>query len=138
MVLDEALRLYPPGWIFERRAIADDELGGYHIPARALLIISPYVTHRHPAFWDSPEGFDPEHFMPERAAGRPRYAYFPFGGGPRHCIGGDFALVSCQLVMATVLQTYQPQVVPGHPVEPEPMAAALRPRYGLPMTIHSV
>src|SRR5260370_6337951 len=83
MVLEEALRLYPPAWVFGRKAIADDEIGGYFIPANSMIVLSPYMTHHHPAFWENPEVFDPERFTPERSASRPHYAYFPFGGGPR-------------------------------------------------------
>ena len=134
MVLEEALRLYPPAWVFGRKAIADDEIGGYFIPANSMIVLSPYLTHRHPAFWENPELFDPERFTPERSAGRPHYAYFPFGGGPRMCIGSNFALMEMQLILATVVQRYQLHLVPGHPVEPEALLS-LRPRYGLRMTL---
>jgi cytochrome P450 len=135
MVLEEALRLYPPAWIFGRKAIADDEIGGYSIPANSIIVLSPYVTHRHPAFWEHPEVFDPERFTPERSAGRPHFAYFPFGGGPRVCIGNNFALMEMQLILATVAQRYTLRLVPSHPVEPEAFLS-LRPQYGLPMTLH--
>jgi cytochrome P450 len=136
MVIEEALRLYPPGWIMSRNAIGDDEIGGYHIPAKATVVMSQYVTHRHPAFWENPEGFNPERFTPECSAGRPRYAYFPFAGGPRQCIGNEFALMEAQLVVATVAQQYRLHLVPGHPVEPNPVLI-LRPRDGLMMTLHA-
>jgi cytochrome P450 len=135
MVIDETLRLYPPAWAMSRNAIGDDEIGGYHIPAGSLIAMSPYVTHRLSAFWENPEGFDPERFTAERAAGRPRYAYFPFGGGPRQCIGNEFALMEAQLVLATVAQKYRLHLVPGHPVEPYPIFT-LRPRHGVLMTLH--
>ena len=135
MVIEEALRLYPPAWIFGRKAIADDEIGGYSIPANSIIVLSPYVTHRHPALWEHPEVFDPERFTPERSAGRPHFAYFPFGGGPRMCIGNNFALMEMQLILATIAQRYKLRLVPGHPVEPEALLS-LRPRYGLPMTLH--
>jgi cytochrome P450 len=135
MVLEEALRLYPPAWIFGRKAIADDEMGGYFIPANSMIVLSPYLTHRHPAFWQDPETFDPERFTPERSADRPHYAYFPFGGGPRMCIGSNFALMEMQLGLATVAQRYKLRLIPGHPVEPEALLS-LRPRHGLPMTLH--
>jgi cytochrome P450 len=136
MVLEEALRLYPPAPVLSRKAIADDELQGYPIAANSMILISPYATHRHPTFWEEPEQFDPERFTPERAAARPPYAYFPFGGGPRICIGNHFAMMEAQLILATVAQRYQLRLVPGHPVEPQ-MVVTLRPRYGLPMTIHA-
>ena len=136
-VTQEVLRLYPPAWIFGRKAIADDEIGGYVIPAGSMIVLSPYMTHRHPAFWEHAEVFDPKRFAPDQAAGRPRYAYFPFGGGPRVCIGNNFALMETQLVLATIAQHYQLRLVPGHPVEPEAFLS-LRPRSGLPMTLHRI
>ena len=134
MVLEEVLRLYPPAWIFGRKAIANDEIGGYFIPANSIIVLSPYITHRHPAFWEHAEVFNPERFAPEQAAGRPHFAYFPFGGGPRICIGNNFALMEIQLVLATIAQHYRLRLVPGHPVEPEALLS-LRPRSGLPMTL---
>ena len=137
MVIEEVLRLYPPAWIFGRKAIANDEIGGYFIPANSIIVLSPYITHRHPAFWERAEVFDPERFAPVQAAGRPHYAYFPFGGGPRICIGNNFALMEIQLVLATIAQHYRLRLVPGHPVEPEALLS-LRPHYGLPMSLDSI
>ena len=137
MVLEEAMRLYPPAWSFGRKAIASDKIGGYAVPANTWVWLSPFVTHRHPAFWENPKVFDPERFTPEKVAVRPRYAYFPFGGGPRMCIGSHFAMMEAQLILATVAQSYQFRLVPGHPVEPQALLS-LRPRYGLPMTIQAV
>src|SRR5213078_5168917 len=116
---EEALRLYPPAPILSRKAIADDELQGYPIAANSMIMISPYAVHRHPALWEEPERFDPERFTPERAATRPAYAYFPFGGGPRLCIGNNFALMEAHLILATVAQRYRLCLVPGYAVEPE-------------------
>jgi cytochrome P450 len=135
MVIDETLRLYPPAWITNRRAIEDDTVCGYHIPADATVSISPYVTHRDPTLWENPEGFDPDRFAPERAAERPHYAYFPFGGGPRQCIGKGFALLESTLMMALLVQRCSLHLVPGRRVETEAMAT-LRPRYGMWMTAH--
>jgi cytochrome P450 len=135
MVVDETLRLYPPAWITNRRAIEDDTICGYRIPADAIVSISPYVTHRDPALWENPEGFDPERFAPERSAGRLHYAYFPFGGGPRQCIGKDFALVEAMLVLTLLAQHYELHLVPGRRVETVAMAT-LRPRYGMWMAAH--
>lgn len=138
MVIDEAMRLYPPAWITNRQAIADDEICGYHIPAGSFVAISPYVLHRHPAWWDEPERFDPERFAQgapaERSANRPRFAYFPFGGGPRLCIGQGFALTEAVLVLATIAQHYDLRVIPGHKVAPQALAT-LRPRGSLPMHV---
>jgi cytochrome P450 len=134
MVLDESMRLYPPAWAMGRFSVNSDVIGGYELPAHQQVLVSPYVTHRHPEFWDDPEGFDPERFRPELVGRRPRYAYFPFGGGPRRCIGNDFAIMESLLVLATVAQKYRLRLVPGHPVEPEPLIT-LRPRYGLKMEL---
>jgi cytochrome P450 len=134
-VLQEALRLYPPIWVMERRAIADDTIAGYHIPAGSSVIVCPYVTHRHPDFWDDAERFDPDRFLPERA-GRPAAAYLPFGAGPRHCVGSHFAMTEALVILAMVLQRYGLALVSGHPVEPLP-GITLRTRYGLRMTVRA-
>ncbi|MFY9610871.1 MAG: cytochrome P450 [Blastocatellia bacterium] len=134
MVFAESMRLYPPAWGLPREAIGDDTLGGYHIPAGSLVNLSQWVTQRHPDFWEKPEQFDPERFTPERSEGRPRYAYFPFGGGARQCIGNNFALMEAHLAVATLAQRFTLDLVPGHPVEPDP-TFTLRPRHGMLMTI---
>ncbi len=130
MVFSEALRLYPPAWMFARHAIEDDVIQGVHIPAGAMLFLSPYVTHRLPAFWEDPQRFDPQRFTDERSAERPRYAYFPFGGGPRQCIGNHFAQMEAQLIMALLLQRYHLQPVKDSLVKPTPIAT-LQPRPGV-------
>jgi cytochrome P450 len=135
MVLEESLRLYPPACILSRKAMADDELGGYPIQANSMILVSPYATQHHPDYWPDPERFDPERFTPERSVDRPHYAYFPFSSGPRMCIGSSFAMMEAQLILATIAQRYQLRMVPGHPVEPQ-MLVTLRPKYGLRMTIH--
>jgi len=137
MILEEALRLYPPTWAITRRAIVDDEIGGFHIPAGAIVLVSPYVTHRHPGAWENPEGFDPGRFESEAVATRPPFAYFPFGGGPRRCLGESFALMAATIVLATVARQYSLALVPGLNVVPDP-GIALTPRDGLPMTVHRV
>ena len=134
MVIDEAMRLYPPAWGFSRQALKDDELGGFHLPRGWLAFVIPYVLHRLPAFWDDPDAFDPERFTPERSADRSKYVYLPFGAGPRQCIGSHFALIEAQLVLATLAQSYRLHLAPGHRVEPWPLIT-LRPRFGMPMTI---
>ena len=93
------------------------DVGGFTIPKRSVVTISPYVTHRHPSFWDDPERFDPERFTPERIRSRPRFAYLPFSGGPRLCIGNEFALMEAQLVLAMTVQRYRLRLVPGTRVE---------------------
>jgi cytochrome P450 len=134
MILDEAMRLYPPAWATMREAYHEDVVGGVRVPAGTSVMVSPYVTHRHPEFWEHPEGFDPERFSPERSAGRPDYAYFPFGGGPRGCIGRQFAMMEGHLVLATIAQRFRLEGVPGHPVEADPILT-LRPRHGVLMTV---
>jgi cytochrome P450 len=134
MVLLESLRLYPPAWMFSRRAIEKEELGGYVVPKGAMVMVPPYVVHRHPGLWERPESFEPERFAPERSEGRPRLAFFPFGAGPRLCIGRDFALQEAQLVLATVAQRCRLELVPGHPVVPEPRIT-LRSKHGIRMRV---
>jgi len=134
MVIDEALQLFPPVWITNRQLVANDEICGYRIPAGAFAVVSPYVVQRHPAWWDDPDRFDPERFTPEHSADRPRYAYFPFGGGPRQCIGQSFALTEAALILATIAQHYDLNVLPGHTVVPQTLAT-LRPGGGLPMIV---
>ncbi len=137
MVIEEAMRLYPPAWVMGRQSIEADEIGGYTIPAGASLAFYPYVIHRHPDHWEEPERFDPERFTSERSQGRAKYAYFPFGGGPHLCIGNVFALTEAQLILATVAQRSDLTLVPGHPVELEPLIT-LRPKHGLKMTLNPV
>jgi cytochrome P450 len=134
MVIDESMRLYPPLWLIARTPLKDDEIAGYHVPKGTFVFCPPYVIHRHPDFWSNPEGFEPERFDPERSAGRHKYAYFPFGNGPRKCIGDYFGLVEMQLVVAMITQRYRLDLVPGHPVVAEP-AISLRARDGLLMTL---
>lgn len=137
MVIEETLRLYPPTPVLSRKAISDDELLGYPVAANSMIMISPYAIHRNPALWEKPQQFDPERFSPERVAARPAYAYLPFGGGPRVCIGNNFALMEAQLILSTIAQRYRLRLIPNHPVEPQ-MVVTLRPRYGMPMTLHSL
>jgi len=134
MVIDEALRLYPPAWGLSREAVGDDVLGGYRLRRGWMAFIVPYVLHRLPQFWDDPERFDPTRFLPERSANRPKFAFLPFGAGPRQCIGSHFALLEAQLIVATLAQRYRLHLVPGHKVETWPLIT-LRPRYGMRMTI---
>ncbi|HEY7269888.1 MAG TPA: cytochrome P450, partial [Dehalococcoidia bacterium] len=136
MVLEEALRLYPPAWAVGRYALDEDEVGGIRVPRGSQLVMSAFVTHRHPHFWERPRDFDPERFTPERSEGRPRFAYFPFGGGPRQCIGSDFAMIEAQLALAAIAQRYTLRLVPGQSVEPEPLVT-LRPRNGMMMYLRA-
>jgi cytochrome P450 len=134
MVIDEALRLYPPAWGFSRQALADDQLGGFHLPRGWLAFVIPFVLHRLPKFWRDPEAFDPERFSPEQSATRSKFVYLPFGAGPRQCIGNQFALIEAQLVVATLAQRYRLHLMPHCKVEPWPLIT-LRPRSGMHMVI---
>jgi cytochrome P450 len=134
MVIDEALRLYPPAWGFSRQAMGDDEVGGYRLPRGWLAFVIPYVLHRLPAYWEDPERFDPERFSPANSATRPKFVYLPFGAGPRQCIGNHFALLEAQVIIAVLARRFELRHAPGHRVEAQPLIS-LRPRYGMSMTI---
>jgi cytochrome P450 len=134
MVVKEAMRLYPPAWVISRRALAADTIMGQPVAPGTVVLVSPYVTQRHLGFWDNPEGFDPERFTPEAIERRPRYAYFPFAGGPRQCIGNNFAMMEAELVLATLAQRVKLELQPGHPVVLDP-SITLRPRHGLRMFV---
>lgn len=137
MIVEEAMRLYPPVWGIGRQSIGPDSIGGYDIPAGAIVNLSPWVTHRHPSYWSDPECFDPERFRPGRERDRPRFSYFPFSGGPRLCIGEPFALLEAQLIMAMMLRRYDLTLAVDGRVEVEP-TLTLRPRGGLPMRVRRV
>ncbi|WP_367871662.1 cytochrome P450 [Luteolibacter sp. Populi] len=123
-VFEESTRLYPPIWAMERHAVAADEIAGFHIPANSGVIISPYTLHRHPAFWDAPEEFRPERFLK-----RDHDAYYPFGSGPRFCIGSEFALAEARVILPMILRRFDLTGEPGQTVEPEP-AITLRLKHG--------
>ncbi len=107
MVIEESMRLYPPVWTLSRTAIDEDEIGGHHIPAGSEILIFPYITQRHPRWWSDPDVFRPERFAPENSAARPRYAYLPFGAGPRTCIGLNFAMTEILAVLTLILQRFR-------------------------------
>lgn len=132
--LHETLRIYPPAYNFSRVMLEDTTVGGYRVAKGRMVIVSPYATHRLPAIWPNPEGFDPERFSEERAAGRSQFAYIPFGAGHRYCIGGPLALVQMKLIAAIIAQRYVLDLKPGHPVEPIP-GTVMRPERGMPMLI---
>jgi cytochrome P450 len=117
-VVQESMRLYPPVYVVVRAAAKDDVIGGFHIPAGSSVALSAYVTQRHPDFWERPAAFDPDRFTPERVAARPKYAYFPFIGGPHQCIGNEFALLEMQIVLAMVMQNFRLEMLPGQTVKP--------------------
>ena len=122
-IIRESLRLYPPAWMTARRAIDDYEVGGYMTPARSIVTVSQYVMHRDARYFPEPLLFDPDRWTPEFKAALPKYAYFPFGGGPRGCIGEGFAWMEMILVVATLAQQWKLRLVPGQRVVPQPLIA---------------
>jgi cytochrome P450 len=134
MVLEEAMRLYPPAHTLGRQPIAADEVLGHRIPAGSTVLVVPWMLHRKPSLWERPDRFEPERFSAERAAARPRFTYLPFGAGPRICIGAAFAMEEGILILATIAQHYRLRLKPGHPVEPQGLIT-LRPRYGMQMIL---
>jgi cytochrome P450 len=134
-VLDESLRLYPPAWILGRRAIGEDRIGGYYVAPGTVLAISIYTLHRHPDFWENPETFDPQRFIHANAARRDKYAYIPFGAGPRQCIGNGFGLLEASLIIACIAQRFELHLVPGIEVLPQAIFV-LRPNRDLLMSLH--
>ena len=135
MVLNESLRLFPPAWTLGRRALGEDRIGGYYVPPNTVLAVCIYSLHRHPAFWDEPDRFNPERFSPENSAGRHKFAYMPFGAGPRQCIGNNFGLMEAALIIACIAQRFELHLLPG--IEAEPQALfVLRPGRDLLMSLH--
>ena len=133
-VVNEALRLYPPGWLLSRRTIEADRLGGYPVAAGTNVLLPLYLLHRHPRFWKDPEAFSPERFAPEHEAERPRFAYMPFAAGPRHCIGETFALYEMLTHLYKVARRYRLTYVPDQPLELEAQIN-LRTRFPLHMRL---
>ena len=130
MVIEEAMRLYPPAWVLERDSIAEDVVGGYRLPKGSLVGISPYILHRNPDLYPNPEGFDPERFSKAASAARPKYHYLPFGGGPRFCIGNAFALMEMQIIVPMLLQRFRLDLLPGFRLQLDP-SVTLRPKHGI-------
>jgi len=135
-VINEALRLYPPGWVLSRRTIDADVLGGYPVPARTNVLLPLYLVHRHPRFWKDPEVFWPERFAPEHEAERPRFAYMPFAAGPRHCIGETLALFEMFVHLYKVARRYRLRYVADKPLELE-AGINLRTRHPLHMRLEA-
>jgi len=133
-VVKESMRLYPPAWSLARTTAKEMEVGGYRLPVGANVVMSPWIMHRDPRFFENPERFDPDRWAVEIAHRLPRFAYFPFGGGPRLCIGASFAMMEANLLLATIAQRFQLSLVPGHPVVPQP-GITLRPRHGIQMSL---
>jgi cytochrome P450 len=132
-VVTEALRLYPPAWIIGRRAVEDYTVADYVLPARSIVVVSPYLVHRDARFFSDPDCFVPERWTPAFKASLPPFTYFPFGGGARRCIGESFALTELVLVVSTLAQRWRFRLVPGHAVIPQAVVT-LRPKHGLTMT----
>ena len=130
MVVKEAMRLYPPVWAFGREALEDCEIGGYHVPAGTQLLMSQWVTHRDPRYFATPETFYPGRWTEEMEHSLPKYAYFPFGGGPRLCIGQPFAKMEAALLLATIAQRFRLELEKEQQIIPQP-SVTLRPRYGV-------
>ena len=132
MILAEALRLYPPAWAIGRKAKGAFELGGVEVPAESICILCPYLVHRDPRWFPEPEKFDPERWTPEARDARPKFSYYPFGGGARVCIGERFAWMEGVIVMAAIAQKWRLRLQPGQHVEPLPLIT-LRVKNGLRM-----
>ncbi len=136
-VIQEVMRLYPPGFAVGRQPIAPDEIMGVKIPRNAIVFISIAAMHRDPRYWERPHEFYPGHFSPEAEKERPRLAYMPFGAGPRMCIGNHFALMEMQLLLALLIKEFDFELEPGHPVVAEPLIT-LKPKHGIMMKVRPV
>ena len=136
-VVKESVRLYPPAWSLARTAAEDFEIGGYLVPAGSNVVMSQWIMHRDPRFFPSPEQFDPGRWFEEHTQRLPRFAYFPFGGGPRYCVGASFAMMEATLLLAAIAQRFRLRMVPGHKVVPLP-SITLRPKYGIKMSLHQI
>ena len=136
-VVKESVRLYPPAWSLARTAAEDFEIGGYLVPAGSNVVMSQWIMHRDPRFFPSPEQFDPGRWFEEHTQRLPRFAYFPFGGGPRYCVGASFAMMEATLLLAAIVQRFRLRMVPGHKVVPVP-SITLRPKYGIKMSLHQI
>lgn len=133
-VFDEAQRLCPIGLGLPRVALEDDEIQGYFIPKGAIFNVAQYFIFRHPEFWDNPEQFEPDRFLPERVNQRPKFAYFPFGGGQHICIGKNFALMESTTILSAIAQRFHIELVPDQLIEVDPRFT-LRPKYGIKVTV---
>ena len=133
MVFAESMRLYPPAWGIGRRPIQEYRIGDYAVPPEWMVMMSPYVVHRDPRWYAEPEKFDPDRWLPENVAARPKFSYFPFGGGARVCIGERFAWMEGVLLLTVLGQRWRLRLVPGHPVETRALIT-LRAKHGMKMT----
>jgi cytochrome P450 len=133
-VVKEAMRVYPPVWALTRTALEDFDIGGYHVPAGSPILMSQWVAHHDPRYYDEPDRFDPDRWLDPRYKTAPRFIYFPFGGGPRVCIGSSFANAEAALVLSTIAQKFQLRLTSTAPIEPVP-GITLRPRHGVQVTL---
>ena len=135
-IIKESMRLYPPAWAIGREVLEDCEIGGFHVPAKTQMFISQYVVHHDPRFFDNPEAFFPERWAGGLEKRLPKFAYFPFGGGPRLCIGQSFATMEAILLLATIAQNFRLELVPGQTVQTQP-SITLRPKHGIRVTLQT-
>jgi cytochrome P450 len=135
-VIRESMRLMPPAWSIQREAMTDVEIGGYRIPKGSDVLLSQYAMHRDSRFFKEPERFLPERWTPEFTRHLPKYAYFPFGGGPRLCIGQQFAQMEAVLMLAMIVQRFDMELAPGQRIVPQP-SITMRPKYGLKMRLRA-
>jgi cytochrome P450 len=133
-VVKESMRLYPPAWSLARTTAKEMEIAGYRLPVGANVVMSPWIVQRDPRFFKDPDQFNPDRWTAQATQQLPRFAYFPFGGGPRLCIGASFAMMEANLLVATIAQRFHLHLVAGHPVDPLP-GITLRPRHGMRMQI---
>jgi cytochrome P450 len=136
-VIQEALRLYPPFWMVDRMAVADDRAGDLDIPQGSTVIVFIYGAHHAPRYWQNPEGFDPGRFTKANEKLQAPFTYLPFGAGPRGCIGGNYAMLQILMILSAVLRKYDFQLSPGQTIEARPMVI-LRPKHGIRMTFTEV
>ena len=134
-IVTESMRLYPPAWLVGRRAVNEYRIGPYYVPPRSIIVMSQWIVHRDSRYYEEPDRFEPDRWTSEFKAALPRFAYFPFGGGPRQCIGESFAWMELVLLVATLAQQWKFELVPGHPVVPQ-AAVTLRPKHGMKMIVN--
>ena len=132
-VIQEGLRLYPPFWMIDREAMADDRVGDIAIPRGSTVIVYVYGAHHAPRYWENPESFDTERFTKANEKARTPFTYLPFGGGPRGCIGGNYAMLQILMILSDLLRKYDFELTPGQTIEARPMVI-LRPKHGIRMS----
>ena len=136
-LIEETMRLYPPAWTIGRKSLAADEIDGYKIAPAQNMMLMTYHVHRHPDYWEEPDKFSPERFSDENAKNIKKFAYFPFGGGPRLCIGNSFAMMEMQIVIATLAQRFKFRRTETHEIEKDPLVT-MRPKNGIKMKVEAI